>query len=364
MVSSEQSHGTLSARVTARLNKLLALPLLYKVLFANSLVILLGATLGTYLATRLKDTNSLVVLVGFVLLGLIISVVINYALLKFALSPLTLLRETMQQAQTGDMTSKAPVNGFDPDADALAKTFNTMLAAIDELSKSRAIQILHAQEQERKRIARELHDETSQVLTSLLISLAMLEESLTSDTGRARIADTRALAHQTLRAVRNLSIDLRPSALDYLGLLPALRWYLKEYQAKCGVVVEFVASGLKNRLPPEMETAIYRIVQESLTNTAKHARAQKVWIALSEDGAVVRVHVRDNGRGFDAQAVLKTPWQDRGLGLAGMVERATLLDGSVNIASRPGAGTTIDVTIPLRVAERAERAETTPALRA
>jgi len=76
------------------------------------------------------------------------------------------------------------------------------------------------------------------------------------------------------------------------------------------------------------------------------------------------VHVRDNGRGFDAQAVLKTPWQDRGLGLAGMVERATLLDGSVSIASHPGAGTTIDVTIPLRVAERAERAATTPALRA
>lgn len=348
MVSSEQSHGTLSERLTARLNKLLALPLLYKVLFANSLVILLGATLGTYLATRLKDTNSLVVLVGFVLLGLIISVVINYALLKYALSPLTRLRETMQQAQAGDMTSKAPVNGFDPDADALAKTFNTMLAAIDELSKSRAIQILHAQEQERKRIARELHDETSQVLTSLLISLAMLEESVGSETARIRIADTRALAHQTLRAVRNLSIDLRPSALDDLGLLPALRWYLKEYQQKCGIDVDFSASGLKERLPAEMETAIYRIIQESLTNTAKHAHAHKAWVTLTEGSAAINVRVADDGCGFDAPAVLRTPWQDRGLGLGGMMERASLLNGSVDIQSQHDRGTTISVRIPVK----------------
>src|SRR5690348_12006345 len=356
MVSSEQSDGTLSARLTARLNKLLALPLLYKVLFANSLVILLGATLGTYLATRLKDTNSLVVLVSFVLLGLIISVVINYALLKFALSPLTRLRETMQQAQAGDMTSKAPVNGFDPDADALAKTFNTMLAAIDELSKSRAIQILHAQEQERKRIARELHDETSQVLTSLLISLAMLEESVGSEAARVRIADTRALAHQTLRAVRNLSIDLRPSALDDLGLLPALRWYIKEYQQKCGIEVELTTSGFKERLSPEMETAVYRIAQESLTNTAKHAHAHKVRIAMSEDGKTLRMHIRDDGQGFDAEAVLKTPWQDRGLGLAGMLERASLLGGNVRITSRRGEGARIDAMIPLAHVARQEEA--------
>jgi two-component system sensor histidine kinase UhpB len=299
-------------------------------------------------------------LVGFVLLGLIISVVINYALLKYALSPLTRLRETMQQAQAGDMTSKAPVNGFDPDADALAKTFNTMLAAIDELSKSRAIQILHAQEQERKRIARELHDETSQVLTSLLISLAMLEESVGSETARARIADTRALAHQTLRAVRNLSIDLRPSALDDLGLLPALRWYIKEYQQKCGIDVDFSASGLKERLPAEMETAIYRIIQESLTNTAKHARAHQAWVTLTEGSAAINVRIADDGCGFDAPAVLRTPWQDRGLGLGGMMERASLLNGSVDIQSQHEHGTTISVRIPvMRASQTIESAAPT-----
>lgn len=342
----------------SRVDKLLALPLLYKVLFANSVVILMGATLGTYLATRLHYKSGPFVLIAFVITGLLVSVVINFVLLKFALSPLTRLRETMRQVQAGDLSRQAPVTGHDPDADQLAASFNTMLGAIEELSKTRASQILHAQEEERKRIARELHDETSQVLTSLLISLALLEESVTTDEARKRISDTRALAHQTLRAVRNLSIDLRPSALDDLGLLPALRWYMKEYQQKCGIEVEFTPQGLKERLPPELETAIYRIIQESLTNTAKHAHARKVWVTVGDTGgdtgAAIHASIRDDGSGFDARAMLKRPWQDRGLGLAGMMERASLLDGTVAIQSQPGAGTTIDVDIPVAPARRPE----------
>jgi two-component system sensor histidine kinase UhpB len=355
------STSTARERVPSRARRagtLLALPLLYKVLVANSFVILIGATLGTYLATRLQGDSRPLVLIGFVAVGLAISVVINFVLLKLALYPLTRLRETMALVQTGDMERQAPVTGQDPDADQLAIAFNTMLKALDDLAKSRASQILHAQEQERKRIARELHDETSQVLTSLLISLALLEETVTTAEARQRIAETRALAHQTLRAVRNLSIDLRPSALDDLGLLPALRWYVKEYQQKCGVEVEFSASGFKERLLSEIETALYRIVQESLTNTAKHAHARKVWVSLSEDGELVRASVRDDGRGFDAHTVLKTPWQDRGLGLAGMTERATLLNGTVRIVSQPGQGCLIDVSVPVaQPARREERAQ-------
>jgi two-component system sensor histidine kinase UhpB len=327
--------------------RLLALPVLYKVLFANSIVILLGATLGTYLATRLHEGSGLTELVTFVLVGLLASVVINFALLKLAFQPLTRLRETMGQVQTGQLTIRAPITGLDPDADQLARAFNTMLETLDDVSKSRASQILHAQEQERKRIARELHDETSQVLTSLLISLALVEEAVATEEARQRVADTRALAHQTLRAVRNLSIDLRPSALDDLGLLPALRWYIKEYQQKCGIEVEFSATGLKERLPAEMETALYRIIQEALTNTAKHAHATKARVKVCGEEGAVHASIRDDGQGFDAQSVLRTPWQDRGLGLAGMQERAMLLDGSITIESQPGSGTTIEVTIPM-----------------
>ncbi len=328
---------------------LLGIPVLYKVLIANSLIIFVGATGGTWLATHLNTSPyaTTVSLVSFITLGWLVSVALNFVVLQIAFRPLTGLGKVMKRVQAGESTLRAPLTGVDLQADQLASTFNMVLEALDEASRQRASQIINAQEQERQRIARELHDETSQVLTSLLISLAVLEESVETQEARERIADTRALAHSTLRAIRNLSIDLRPSALDDLGLLPALRWYVKEYQKKCAIEVEFQATGLKQRLPAEMETALYRIVQECLTNTAKHANAHRVTIMLREDPERVFGRIVDDGRGFDYEALLKTPGQELGLGLAGMHERAVLLDGTLNIHSVPGQGTTIEVSIPL-----------------
>ncbi len=328
---------------------LLGIPVLYKVLIANSLIIFIGATGGTWLATHLNTSPyaTTMSLVSFITLGWLVSVALNFVVLRIAFRPLTDLGKVMKCVQAGESTLRAPLTGVDPQADQLASTFNMVLEALDEASRQRASQIIHAQEQERQRIARELHDETSQVLTSLLISLAVLEESVETQEARERIADTRALAHSTLRAIRNLSIDLRPSALDDLGLLPALRWYVKEYQKKCAIEVEFQATGLKQRLPAEMETALYRIVQECLTNTAKHANAHRVTILLREDAERVFGRIVDDGRGFDYEALLKTPGQELGLGLAGMHERAVLLDGTLDIHSVPGQGTTIEVNIPL-----------------
>ena len=261
---------------TSIFRAVLGIPVLYKVLIANSLIIFIGATGGTWLATHLNTSPvatpwSLVV---FITIGWLVSVVLNFVVLQIAFRPLLHLGRVMKQVQAGESSLRAPLTGVDSQADQLARTFNMVLDALDEASRLRASQIINAQEQERQRIARELHDETSQVLTSLLISLAVLEESVQTTDARERIADTRALAHSTLRAIRNLSIDLRPSALDDLGLLPALRWYVKEYQKKCSIEVEFHANGLKERLPAEMETALYRIVQECLANTARHANAR------------------------------------------------------------------------------------------
>jgi len=327
--------------------KVLALPVLFKVLIANSAVILVGATLGTYLATRIYQPNGPAILITFITIGWLVSVLLNFILLKFTFHPLTQLRETMKHIQAGNTDLRAPLSGQDPEVDQLAAAFNTMLEALADSARTRATQILTAQEQERKRIARELHDETSQVLTSLLISLKILEETISSQTGRQQVEETRSLVHQTLRAIRNLSLDLRPSALDDLGLVPALRWYLKEYQQKCQVEVEFSANTFKERLPSEIETTIYRIIQEALTNTAKYAHASKVGVSVVESEESVRAIVNDNGRGFNAHTLLKLPWQERGLGLAGMHERAALLDGTLLIDTEPGKGTTIDVAIPL-----------------
>ncbi len=332
------------------LRPLLGIPVFYKVLLANSFIIFVGATGGTWLASRLNSTTyAPISLIVFVTIGWLVSVVLNFVVLQIAFRPLMDLGRVMKRVQSGERTLRASLTGVDPEADQLASTFNTMLEAIDEANRARASQIIKAQEQERKRIARELHDETSQVLTSLLISLAVLEESITTQEARDRITETRQLAHQTLRAIRNLSIDLRPSALDDLGLLPALRWYVKEYQQKTNIEVEFHTAGFKDRqrLSPEMETALYRIVQESLTNVAKHAQAHKITIMLQEEADAVNATITDDGRGFDVEEVEQMGDQDRGLGLVGMQERALLLDGAATIESSPKHGTVVNVHIPL-----------------
>jgi two-component system sensor histidine kinase UhpB len=336
------------------LRPLMGIPVFYKVLIANSFIIFVGATGGTWLASQLHSMpNTPIYLVVFVTLGWLVSVVLNFVVLQIAFRPLMDLGKVMSRIQKGERSLRAPLTGVDPQADMLARTCNMMLEAIDEANRLRASQIINAQEQERKRIARELHDETSQVLTSLLISLAILEEAVKTDEARQRIAETRTLAHQTLRAIRNLSIDLRPSALDDLGLLPALRWYVKEYQQKFPLEVNFQATGFKKRLPAEVETALYRIVQESLTNTAKHAQAHTVSVTLREDAEAVYATMIDDGKGFDVEQLQlqKTLVQDRGLGLVGMYERAHLLSGSLTIDSSPGKGTTIQVRIPLYTTE-------------
>jgi two-component system sensor histidine kinase UhpB len=262
------------------------------------------------------------------------------------------LGKIMSRVQAGERSLRAPQTGTDPEADQLACTLNMMLEAIDEANRQRATQIINAQEEERKRIARELHDETSQVLTSLLISLAVVEKSVTTKEAHDRIAETRMLAHQTLRAIRSISIDLRPSALDDLGLLPALRWYIKEYQQKMNIEVDFQATGIKERLSAEMETVLYRIVQEALTNVAKHAQAHKVQVVLKGTPEAITATISDDGRGFNVDKLQKAPGQERGgWGLVGMYERAQLLEGTLDIQTSPGKGTTIMTRIPLRPAQ-------------
>jgi two-component system, NarL family, sensor histidine kinase UhpB len=330
------------------LKPLQLIPVFYRVLISNSVIIFVGATVGTWLATRLQTSPYPVILVIFVTVGWLVSVALNFVLLQFAFRPLLDLGKVMNRVQSGERSLRAPLSGLEPQADQLARTFNMMLEAIDDANRQRATQIINAQEEERKRVARELHDETSQVLTSLLISLAVLEEAITSPEARSRIAETRRLAHQTLRAIRNLSLDLRPSALDDLGLLPALRWYIKEYQQKFSLSVDFQVNGLKERLPTDIETVVYRIVQEALTNVARHAQAHKVQVVVQSDAETIQVTVSDDGIGFETARHQQTPGpgQEHGWGLVGMRERASLLDGTLQITSKTSKGTTISASIP------------------
>ncbi len=209
-------------------------------------------------------------------------------------------------------------------------------------------QLISAQEDEQRRLARELHDETGQSLTSLLVGLRALEDAATLEEARAGARDLRAVTARALEEVGRLARGLRPVALDELGLAAALEQYATEYARARGLRVDVQTRGLEaGRLPAAVETALYRIVQEALTNTAKHAGAQAVSIVLRRHGTAVQAIVSDDGCGFEVEAALAAGGSGPRLGLHGMRERAALLNGSVTIESTPGEGTTIYARIPL-----------------
>jgi len=206
--------------------------------------------------------------------------------------------------------------------------------------------IISAQEAERKRIARELHDQTGQSLTSLMVGLKILEKDGPKNI-QHRILDMRQLTAQTLDGVHNLALELRPSSLDALGLVVALEQYTREYSDKFGVQADFQAIGFDDRrLSPEVEITLYRIIQEALTNVVKHAEVERVSILLEIRGASIVAIVEDNGKGFNIRQLSQSPTRTN-LGLYGMYERAALINGTLTIESEPGRGTTLFVEVPM-----------------
>lgn len=223
------------------------------------------------------------------------------------------------------------------------------LSEKEELRSQLLVKVMSAQEEERKRIARELHDETSQSLTSLIVGLKVLERCDPADVADVA-AELRAQASKTLDAVHDLALELRPSALDDLGLVAALERHVREYARRHNCEVDFQATGIEGvRLPSQTELAIYRIVQEALTNTAKYAEASAVSVTLERRGSMVVAIVEDDGRGFDVKGLLESRSTERKLGLFGMQERAALIGGRLTVESTPGAGTTVFVEAPLEL---------------
>lgn len=207
---------------------------------------------------------------------------------------------------------------------------------------------ISAQEAERKRIARELHDQTGQSLTSLMVELKALEANSPKEI-QQRIANMRQLTARTLDEVQNLALELRPSSLDDLGLIAALEQYVREYTDKFRVNTEFQAIGFDGRrLLPEVEITLYRIVQEALTNVAKHAAAKKVSVLMEIRGPLIVAIVEDDGKGFNVYEESVSTTSKRKLGLYGMQERAALIGGVLTIESRAGKGTAVFVEVPLK----------------
>jgi signal transduction histidine kinase len=221
------------------------------------------------------------------------------------------------------------------------ETLEEYAARLEDLSR-RLVQI---QEMERRRIAQELHDETGQILTGLKLTLDVASKQVGENEARSTLFQAAAMLETLHRHVRTLSLNLRPSALDDLGLLPAVLSLCDQYTAQTSVRVKISHSGIMGRrFAPEIETTAYRIIQEGLTNVARHAKVPEATIRLWTDEAVLGIQVEDCGQGFVLEAVKKA---DRSSGLSGMRERVSLVGGEFVVESTPGVGTRLTGELPL-----------------
>ncbi len=331
---------------------LLRVPLFWKILIANAAIVIAGAIVGSLVTAahvRAEPGSSAVELVGFLALGgVLLSVAVNALILHLALSPLQLLERTAGRVQAGDVDARVPLSPLaDRELDRLSRTFNAMLdSAADYRHHLRevAARALSAAEEERKRIARELHDETAQMLAALLIRIRLVSRAGDADAVAALLEEMRREIGEALEGVRRFARGLRPPALDELGLVPAIESHVRALQESTGVQVQVEADDVDGLLSPQEELAVYRIVQEALSNVVRHAGARGAWVRIAREPGCLATTVRDDGHGFSPARVLA----DRaGLGLFGMHERAAYLGGRVEVQSEPGAGTTVRVEVPV-----------------
>ncbi len=203
--------------------------------------------------------------------------------------------------------------------------------------------LVEVQEIERRHIARELHDEIGQALTGLHLALEMANRVQCEQMGN-RLVEAHSLVNELMSRVREMSLNLRPAMLDDLGLLPTLRWLFQRYMAQTHIRVAFKHTNMEQRFESEIETVVYRVIQEALTNVARYAEVEHVTVRLWSDAHTIGVQVEDEGAGFDVEAVLES---NASSGLAGMRERVSLLNGDFSVESAPGAGTCLSIELPL-----------------
>ena len=359
------------------------MPIFWRILLTNLITVLGGALLATWLTNRFLEPGGVTTAmhVAMIVVALAVSALIIWFGVRHTFRPLRELRRAIEAFYAGDPNARPPLrHGGDPDTREIAAAVNHLW---DELQRANATvaeqnrrlvaltgQVISAQEEERRRIARELHDEAGQGLTMLIVGLERGEQAMPGEhlaAARATVRRLRDLAVQTLEEIRNLALDLRPSLLDDLGLVAAVRWYARTCAARAGLPVEVRLDGIDeaDRLPADVETTVFRIVQEGLTNVVKHAGAGQVRVELRRDGPRLVARVADDGVGvppFDAANA------ERGgrLGLFGMVERAKLLGGEIEIGPRPGGGTLLELRLPVgsvspgTASEASEASEASP----
>ncbi len=246
---------------------------------------------------------------------------------------LPLLDALRLPATSGDLPRAASSSGVNGSANKIA-----------------TISIIHAQEDERKRLSRQMHDGPAQALTNLILQAEICERYMASDPARGKVelSNLRTMVNGTFRGVREFIFDLRPMILDDLGLVPTLRKYVQGYQEKNKLPTTLTVTGKDRRLPQEIEVALFRAIQESLTNAAEHAKATQVQVNVDmRDDAIIHAIIEDNGIGFDVGGVLQAARERRTLGISGILDRVESLNGTVVFESSPGRGSRVKVDVPL-----------------
>lgn len=257
------------------------------------------------------------------------------------------LKTAGQVAQDGASLTEESATAIE----LLAENFRELGSHLESAQQSRALglHVIRAQEEERRRLAREIHDGPTQLLNSVVLRIDVCQRFFDSDLDRLRdeLQQLKELVRLSLQDVRKIIFDLRPMALDDLGLIPALRTFLKDYQARTGIETDFAVFGGDRRYDPAFEIAIFRIVQEALTNVFKHAGASRVWVTVETTGGrEIRVAVKDDGVGFDPGQI-KPGQAGTKFGLVAMRERTELLGGLMEIQSAPGQGSKLTYIFPL-----------------
>lgn len=334
------------------INKLKSLSISEKIIFGNSFIIIMGAIAGTLITRHLtnKAADPLLI-VAFASVGVLVSVISNIIILNSALKPLDDIIHLVNQLQKSPHNIEVKIQHPDPDMLQLVEVLNSLVTEVQKRNlelQALSKQAIHAQEDERKRIAQSLHDDTGQALSSLIFNLERIEHRLSDDQEelRIKIASCRALASDTLRELRKIMLGLRPSILDDLGLIPAIRWYGRSNLEEAGIQFEFSEPTDLPPLPNWVTVSLFRIAQEAINNIIHHSRASAVKLSLDNGDSELILTVTDNGIGFkvdenNQEAIAHQHW-----GILGMRERAETMNAKFEIESNPGKGTTIRIRVP------------------
>ena len=309
-----------------------------QIVAANLLLVVLTIG-GTLLAAELSRTHRPWELL-LVAMAIALSLAVNLLMLQRRFRPLEDVVDQIEAINPSDPSRFEPRPSPVAEIDTLSRAFKRLLHRIEEERREAGQLVVRAQEQERRRLARDLHDEVNQALTAILLRLEALAQDLPPADAQA-VAELKGLVDQAMEELLSLGRQLRPSALDDHGLLPALSAQVKRFARHTGVDATVVTDGQWEGLDEDKQATIYRVGQEALSNVIQHANASRVEVRLAAQNGGAALIVEDDGEGFDASGT-----DHGGLGLGGMTERARLVGGELDIRSAPGAGTTVRLTIP------------------